>query len=104
MLKTTKTSIALWLGRASSSAVLQGALVVDYSPDGESLGSAFGRAFKVSYDDDFREAMRSPRAVKSLHTLLKGISYETEARTASYASTTSVRQRAFAPGGANAPA
>lgn len=49
--------VSLWIGSAASRAAFDRALHADFSPDGDFLGSEFGRGFRVGYYDDvLREA------------------------------------------------
>jgi hypothetical protein len=77
--RTQPTSVSLWLGTAKTTQALNRALTIRYTAAGDSKGSAFGRAFALKYDDDFREAARMSRPARSLDKFLAGISYDEQA-------------------------
>jgi hypothetical protein len=70
-------AVSLWFVEAPSRPAFESWLEISYTEDGDSLGSAFGRAFGMGrYDDDFQEACFSGRRARTLRAMLRGCSYD----------------------------
>ena len=74
---TDEGFVSAWIGNATSRDVLDRAVEVEYSEDGDLLGSPFSRAFGIGrYDDDVREVHYHETIVSGLSDLLRGASYD----------------------------
>ena len=70
-------TVSLWLGRAKSADALWAALDVQFSDDGDSIGSEFSRAFGIDcYDDALREAEFYDAPGATLAEFFRGASHE----------------------------
>jgi len=68
---------SLWVGTARSSEVLEWAMKVAFSEDGDFLGSPFSRAFAVDYyEEGLREAAFFDEIQRDIGEALRGVSYE----------------------------
>jgi len=69
--------VSLWFGHASSAKSFWNALEVEFSDDGDFLGSEFSRAFGIGYyDDALREAEFTEKVPLNLEEFLTGASYQ----------------------------
>lgn len=69
--------MSLWLGRSESAAAFWKALEVEFSEDGDFLGSDFSRAFGIEYyEEGLREAAIFESLESTLAQLVAGASYE----------------------------
>jgi hypothetical protein len=72
---TEKGWVSLWLGQAVSADALEGAMTIEYSEEGDFLGSEFSRRLRIEfYDDDFREAEMLDARTASVIQALAGFS------------------------------
>jgi len=69
--------VSLWLGRATSADDFWNALEVEFSEDGDFVGSAFSKAFGIEYyEDGLREAQHFHGPVTSFTSMAAGASYQ----------------------------
>jgi len=69
--------VSLWTGQLKSASVLRRVLKVEFSPDGDFLGSEFSRAFGVEYYEDVStESEYFEHPPGTLAGLLADCSYE----------------------------
>jgi hypothetical protein len=69
-------TVSLWLGNAPSREAFDEALDVQFSEDGDFLGSRFSRAFNIGYyDEGLKEAEYREQPATDLQALLEGVSY-----------------------------
>lgn len=45
-------TVSLWLGKASNEECVQWSLLVEFSEDGDFLGSPFSQGFRIEYYED----------------------------------------------------
>jgi hypothetical protein len=69
--------VSLWVGRAASRDALDDALAVEFSEEGDFVGSPFSRGFAIDYyDEGDEEAEYAARATPDLSELLGEVSYD----------------------------
>ena len=70
-------AVSLFLGTAASAGAFWSAVEVQYSEDGDFLGSRFSRAFGIDFfDEDYHEAEFYDEPPESLAGFLAGASYD----------------------------
>jgi Immunity protein 22 len=70
-------TVSLWLGNVDSEDLLENALQIIYSEDGDFDGSDFTRGFQIDfYDENFKESEFYEENSNDLSFLLAGFSYD----------------------------
>jgi hypothetical protein len=73
---TVEGMVSLWLGNAGTKDAFSEVLRVEFSEDGDFLGSKFSRGFGVGYyDEGLKESAYRGLACHDLSDLLTGVSY-----------------------------